>query len=63
MITYELGTDHKGNLNFVLFSLKDYAGRKTELDDVDQSLVGQLTDLEKHLLESQDLMVVRGKVI
>ncbi|XP_071121847.1 uncharacterized protein [Mytilus edulis] len=41
--------------------LKDYAIRRTDLNDVDESLIGDLTDLENELLRSQDLMVVRGK--
>lgn len=44
------------------FSLRDYTNRSNHLDDVDQSLVGELTDLEKHLLISQQLMTLRGKV-
>ena len=43
-------------------SLKNFAARKTHLDDIDESLVGELTDLEKLLLKSQELMTVRGKV-
>lgn len=46
----------------LLYRLKDYAIRRTDLNDVDESLIGDLTDLENELLRSQDLMVVRGKV-
>lgn len=42
-------------------SLRDYAARHQSLNDVDESLVGDLTDLEKYLLNSQELMKVRGK--
>ncbi|XP_052097913.1 uncharacterized protein LOC127732765 [Mytilus californianus] len=45
-------------------SLKDFnTNRKTELNDVDKSLIGDLSDLEMHLLSSQDLIITRGKVI
>ncbi|XP_052097335.1 uncharacterized protein LOC127732312 [Mytilus californianus] len=43
-------------------SLKDFnTNRKTELNDVDKSLIGDLSDLEMHLLSSQDLIITRGK--
>ncbi|XP_033758006.1 uncharacterized protein LOC117340354 [Pecten maximus] len=42
-------------------TVKQYAQRRKELEDVDESLIGELTDLERKLLESHDLMVVRGK--
>ncbi|ESO94384.1 hypothetical protein LOTGIDRAFT_175460 [Lottia gigantea] len=42
-------------------SLRSFLSRRKELSDVDQSLIGELSLLEKHLLESQDLMIVRGK--
>ena len=32
------------------------------MDDVDLALVGELTATEKYLLESQELMEIRGKV-
>ena len=32
------------------------------MDELDQSLVGDLTVVEMHLLKSQDFMRVRGKV-
>lgn len=32
------------------------------LSDVDLSLVGELSELENHLLHSHELIVVRGKV-
>ena len=50
------------NIHLIFFSLKNYASRQTKLKDVDQSIVGELTTLEQHLLNSQQLMMVRGKV-
>lgn len=44
------------------YSLGNYAEKSTNLNDVDESLVGQLNEVEKYLLKSQDLMKVRGKV-
>ena len=47
----------------VFFSRVDaYHNRSTELDEADLALRGDLTDYEKHLVESQDLVEIRGKV-
>lgn len=32
------------------------------MNDVDKSMATGLTDLEKHILETQQLLMVRGKV-
>lgn len=44
------------------FSLKHYACRKTGLSDADATLVDDMSPLEKYLVDSQELMAVRGKV-
>ena len=50
-------------INFIfVYRLLSYAGKTRSLDDIDESLVGELTEVEKFLLKSQDLMKVRGKV-
>ncbi|VDI46116.1 Hypothetical predicted protein [Mytilus galloprovincialis] len=42
-------------------SLNSYASKTKDVDDLDESLVGELSKVELHLLKSQDLMKVRGK--
>ena len=42
--------------------MNNYASRQNELKDIYQSLVGDLNELEKYLLNSQELLMVRGKV-
>jgi len=45
------------------FSLDNYKNRSVGLDDSDRALLGNdLTDLEKYLVESQELIKIRGKV-
>ena len=44
------------------FRVDAYHNRSTELDEADLALRGDLTDYEKHLVESQDLVEIRGKV-
>jgi len=44
------------------FRVKNYASRKKKLSDADSTLAEDLSDLEKYLVESQELMSVRGKV-
>ncbi|CAG2200299.1 unnamed protein product [Mytilus edulis] len=41
--------------------LNSYASKTKDIDDLDESLVGELSKVELHLLKSQDLMKVRGK--
>ncbi|XP_014676676.1 PREDICTED: uncharacterized protein LOC106816566, partial [Priapulus caudatus] len=48
-----------GEMEYI--SLKDYTTRKISMSDVDASLVGQLSPMENYLLQSQELMTVRGK--
>jgi ABC-type uncharacterized transport system auxiliary subunit len=36
-----------------------YHNRSTDLDEADLALRGDLTDYEKHLVESQDLVQIR----
>jgi len=48
---------------FVVNSVKQYASRKKNLEDVDADILGDLSVLERHLMESQEMMTVRGKVI
>lgn len=43
-------------------SLDRYEKRATSVDDVEASLLGELTELEQYLLKSQELMYIRGKV-
>ncbi|XP_033729942.1 uncharacterized protein LOC117319213 [Pecten maximus] len=40
---------------------RSYAARMTGMDDIDNSLTAQMTDVEKHLLQSQAVLKVRGK--
>lgn len=47
---------------YAFFRIKDYANHHRELSDVDQSITCDLSELERHLLEMQALMNVRGKV-
>lgn len=42
--------------------MKTYLNRKREMDDVEQSLLGELTTTEQHLIKTQELMWIRGKV-
>lgn len=42
--------------------MQSYASRSCGLDELDESLAKDLTDVEKHLMGTQDLMRVRGKV-
>lgn len=50
-------------LLFWLFcSLENFAGKTNDLDDLDQSLVSDLSKVETYLLKSQEMMMVRGKV-
>lgn len=42
-------------------SLNSYASKTKEIDDLDESLFGELSKVELHLLKSQDMMKVRGK--
>ena len=44
-------------------SLQSYAARKKDLSDIDESVAADLTEVEKYLLTSQELMTVRGKVL
>ncbi|XP_069120721.1 uncharacterized protein [Argopecten irradians] len=44
-----------------VIKLQSYASRSKGLNDFDESLAGELTAVEKKLLETQDLMRVRGK--
>ena len=44
------------------FRVDAYHYRSTELDEADLAIRGDLTDYEKHLVESQDLVQIRGKV-
>lgn len=47
---------------YILFiRIKDYLKQKN-VDDVDQALMGQLSKLDRYLLESQALIETRGKV-
>lgn len=50
---------------FNTFHVKQYAARSTKLADIDKSLLGDLSELEHHLMNSQDLMtvIIRGKVM
>jgi hypothetical protein len=43
-------------VKFIIFfdRLKDYASRRTELNDVDEAVIVDLTDLESQLLKTQD---------
>jgi len=50
------------NLKHLFFSLDDYARRTTDVDEVDASLCGELTEVEQYLMKSQELIKVRGKV-
>ena len=43
-------------------SLRSYTGRSTSIDDVEETLLGDLTDFERYLLKNQELMYIRGKV-
>ena len=43
--------------------LQSYASRSQGLDNLDESLAQDISEDEKHLMETQDLMKVRGKVI
>lgn len=45
-----------------MYSCGAYARKTSDLDEIDESLVGELTKVEKYLLKSQDLIRVRGKV-
>ncbi|XP_033759137.1 glutamic acid-rich protein-like [Pecten maximus] len=45
------------------FRLQSYASRSKGLDAVDESLAADLSEVEKKLLETQDLMKVRGKML
>ena len=45
------------------FSLKCYEKRSKEISDIDKSLRIDLTDLEKKMLETQEIIEVRGKVM
>ena len=42
--------------------VQSYASRSTGLDELDDSLTKDLTEVEKHLMRTQDMMRVRGKV-
>jgi len=42
--------------------METYLRRKREMDDVEQSLLGELTTTEKYLMTTQELMWIRGKV-
>ena len=46
----------------IIFSVASYAGGASDLGDMDESLMDDLTKVEKHLLKTQELMKVRGKV-
>jgi hypothetical protein len=37
--------------------------RKLEVADLDEGLMGDVSELERHLLDSHDLIQTRGKVI
>ena len=45
-----------------VFRLKDYANRTVGCTDLELSMRKQLTEFEMHLLSSQSLMEIRGKV-
>jgi hypothetical protein len=42
--------------------MEKYLNRRREVDDVEQSMLGELTTTEKYLMKSQELMWIRGKV-
>ena len=42
--------------------MESYINRETSITDIDQAIACDLTEVEKYLLEQQELMVVRGKV-
>ena len=42
--------------------LQSFASRSQGLQDIDDSLSKDFTEVEKYLVEKQDLMTVRGKV-
>ena len=45
-----------------IYSLESFARKTTDVDELDQSIVGDLTKVEEHLLKTQEIMTVRGKV-
>jgi hypothetical protein len=48
--------------DLLLCSLESFAGKTKEIDDLDQSMLGELTKVEQYLLKTQEMMIVRGKV-
>jgi hypothetical protein len=45
------------------YSLQNYKGRSVGLDEADKALMGtDMTNLEIYLVESQELIKIRGKV-
>ena len=42
--------------------VKNYRERKSEMENIDQSLIGDLSQTEQFLLKMHDLMEIRGKV-
>lgn len=44
------------------FRLRSYAQRTNTLSDVDESVAKDLSEVERYLLKTQELMTVRGKV-
>ncbi|XP_033758095.1 uncharacterized protein LOC117340444 [Pecten maximus] len=44
-----------------VIKLQSYASRTKDLSDIDASMVGELSEVEKLLLKTQELMTVRGK--
>ncbi|XP_052280957.1 uncharacterized protein LOC127878471 [Dreissena polymorpha] len=46
-----------------VLNLQSYLQRSSSLSDLDESISKDLTEVEKHLLKTQDLVMIRGKRI
>lgn len=49
-------------MNIVCFSLSSYEKRVMGIDDVSKGLVGNMTETEKYMMESHEVIEIRGKV-
>ena len=54
-------TFHKVLLYLFAFSIKHYS-HKLQIADLDEGLMGDITEMERHLLDTHDLIQTRGKV-
>lgn len=47
---------------YIHFRVQTYLRKQTGLSDIDKSVAEDLTEVEKFLLETQEMMMIRGKV-